>query len=125
MYYNTPHHDLGSSIYVYLDGKAKKYQKEFETFATYIIQDEVINGANFWQYVTKKKCIWYANGAWRVGKAEDLGTQKCALCAPGMKDELPGDLRGQWSYWNPDKNEWVKERDYIVKVRWWHDPVYI
>jgi len=103
--------------------KANIFQKEFGS-KVYSLQRENINRTHFWKY-KKKYCIWHANGGWRVGNAEDLGTEKSALFAPGMKDDLPGDLRGRWSYWNPDKNEWIKAIDDIVKVKWYKDPVNI
>ena len=113
-------HYLATRIRVNLNGGAKEFYILFEFRLRdhdFKLQDEVINGAKYWYF--HNHAIWYADGGWRLGKAEDSGTENSVLFAPGMKDDLPGDLRGQWSYWNPDRNEWVKARDDIVKVRWY------
>ena len=92
------------------DSPIVKYYEKLNGHRYFWLQDYQINHCKYWRNHPDFG-IWFANNHWRIGDLEDKGTESCLIKAPGLSE-------GQWLYWNPDTQEWIKTgNDVIVEFR--------
>ena len=105
-----------TGIYIDLSGEPLNYQ--FGLVGDYIMQDDLVNGRNYWIKDNGRYGIWFAekNGvpyAWMVGSIGNLGTTTGGLASACTED--CGFCCQEWQYSNY-AGQWQISSDIVLMV---------